>query len=236
MNQDELIEAILKEVKRVLALRGIPVTSSPAASTSAVSPAAPAPVTDVTVQSVGSRDMAGKQVITQRDLESFQGQSITVSKKAVITPLAIDYAKEKGITINRNNQVAVPKGGGGDQQPTVTAALAVAPDFPSDSMVVKNFLVSKGVQVKEFSGKSYETAVNNLANAVSSGAVNFGICVEKTGMLGPIYANRNKNIRAVHCRETFDARAARVDIGANVIVLDSVSNPEAVISGFMGLS
>ena len=236
MNQDELIEAILKEVKRVLALRGIPVTSSPAASTSAVSPAAPAPVTGVTEQTVGSRDMAGKQVITQRDLESFKGQSIAISKKAVITPLAIDYAKEKGITINRMNQVAVPKGGGGDRQPTVTAALAVAPDFPSDSMVVKNFLVSKSVQVKEFSGKSYETAVNNLANAVSSGAVNFGICVEKTGMLGPIYANRNKNIRAVHCRETFDARAARVDIGANVIVLDSVSSPEAVISGFMGLS
>jgi hypothetical protein len=32
-----------------------------------------------------------------------------------------------------------------------------------------------------------------------------------------------------------DARAARVDIDANIIVLDSTSNPEAIISGFTGL-
>ena len=236
MNQDELIEAIIKEVKRVLALKGVEIASSPASLSPAGSPASAAPASDVIDKSVGSRDMAGKQVITQKDFETLQGQSITVSKKAVITPLAFDYAKEKGITITRVDQAPLTKSDGGNMQPVVTVALAVAPDFPGDSMVVKKFLASKNIQIKEFSGKSYESAVNNLANAVSSGAASFGVCVEKAGMLGPIYANRNKNIRAVHCRETFDARAARVDIGANVIVIDSVSNPEAVISGFMGLS
>ena len=236
MNQDELIKAIIKEVKKVLALKGVEVASSPASISPAGSPATAAPAPGVIDQSLGSRDMSGKQVITQKDLEPLQGQSITVSKKAVITPLAIDYAREKGIAITKVDQAPEKKSGGGNLQSVVTVALAVAPDFPSDSMVVKNFLASKGVQINEFSGKSYETAVNNLTNAVSSGAASFGVCVEKAGMLGPIYANRNKNIRAVHCRETIDARAARVDIGANVIVIDSVSNPEAVISGFMGLS
>ncbi len=236
MNQDELIEAILKEVKRVLALKGVEVASSTASSSPAGSSSPAAPSLSTIDKSVGSRDMAGKQVITQRDLETLQGQSITVSKRAVITPLAFDYAKEKGITITRVEQTHVTQSDGVSTQPVVTVALAVATDFPGDSMMVKKFLVSKSVRIKEFSGKSYETAVNNMANAVSSGAVSFGVCIEKAGMLGPIYANRNKNIRAVHCRETFDARAARVDIGANVIVIDSVSNPEAVISGFMGLS
>jgi ribose 5-phosphate isomerase RpiB len=117
----------------------------------------------------------------------------------------------------------------------MTVALAVSPDFPGDSMVVNKFLASKGFLINDVSGKSYESAVNSLTDAVASGMSGFGVCVERTGMKGPIFANRNRNIRAVHCRETLDARSARVDIGANVIVLDSVSNPEAVIGGFIGL-
>jgi len=157
-----------------------------------------------------------------------------VTKKAILTPLAVDYAREKGITITRSAD-AVASTPGAASQPVVTAALAVASDFPDDAMFVSKFLASKGFQVRQFTGKSYESAVADLAKAVSSGASNFGVCVERTGMEGPIYANRNKGVRAVHCRETLDARAARVDIGANIIVLGSGSNPEAVIAGFIGL-
>jgi len=234
MNQDELVEAIIKEVKRVLALRGVEVSSSPVSSSGGESSVPPASFTAIE-QSVGSRDLTGKQVITQKDIEVFQGQSITVARNAVITPLAIDYAKGKGIAITRVEQQVMPGSASMNQQPVVIVALAVAHDFPGDSMLVKKFLALKGFQIKESSGKPYETAINDLTNAVSSGAASFGICLEKSGMEGPIYANRNKNIRAVHCRETYDARAARVDIGANVIVIDSVSNFEAVISGFTGL-
>ena len=234
MNQNELVEAIIKEVKRVLALRGVQVSPSPLSSSGIGISASTASFT-ASEQSVGSRDLKGKQVITQKDLETFQGQSITVAQNAVITPLAKDYAREKGIAITKVEQQVIPGNASVNQQPVVVAALAVAPDFPSDSAIVKKFLVSKGFQIKESSGKSYEDAITNLANAVSSGIASFGICIEKSGMEGPIYANRNKNIRAVHCRETYDARAARVDIGANVIVIDSVSNFEAVISGFAGL-
>ena len=234
MNQNELVEAIIKEVKRVLALRGMQVSPSPVSSSGRGISASTASFT-ASEQSVGSRDLKGKQIITQKDLETFQGQSITVAQNAVITPLAKDYAREKGIAITKVEQQVISGNASVNQQPVVIAALAVAPDFPSDSAIVKKFLVSKGFQIKESSGKSYEDAITNLANAVSSGVASFGICIEKSGMEGPIYANRNKNIRAVHCRETYDARAARVDIGANVIVIDSVSNFEAVISGFTGL-
>lgn len=239
MNQNELVEAIIKEVKRVLAMRGIQVSSSPEGSTaatpSAVSSTPVVSAHDVIDQSVGSRDSTGKQVITQRDLEALQGQSITVTPRAVITPLAHDYAREKGITITRVAGTGVQDGGSVSPQPVAAVGIVIAPDFPSDSTIVKKFLASRGLQVKEFSGKSYEAAIANLTGAVSSGTANFGVCVEKSGMEGTIHANRNKSIRAVHCRDTMEARAARVDIGANIIVLDAVSNPEAVIGGYIGV-
>jgi len=153
----------------------------------------------------------------------------------VNTPLAVEYAREKGITITRVAKTQVLGGRSETSQSSITVVLTVAPDFPGDRTFVKNFLISKGLQVNEPTDKSYENAVSILAREVASGTTDFGICIEKTGMEAPIYANRNKNIRAVHCRQTLDARAARVDIGANVIVIDSVSNPEEVIGGFLGL-
>ena len=141
MNRDELVEAIIKEVKRVLTLRGISVSSSVSSSpdvssTSAVS------TTDKVIQSVGSSDLTGKQIITQKDLEAFKGQSITVSKKTVITPLAFDYMREKGITITRIEQPAIDKGYSGNTQPLVNVGLVVEPDFPGDNMIVKKILES----------------------------------------------------------------------------------------------
>ena len=239
MNQNELVEAIIKEVKRVLTMRGIPISSSPEGSNtatfSAVSSTPEVSSPGIIDQSIGNCDLTGKQVITQRDLEAFEGQSITVTPRAVITPLAHDYAREKGITITKVAGTGAQNSGSVSPQPVATVALVIAPDFPSDSTIVKKFLTSRGLQVKELSGKSYEAAISNLTGAVSSGTANFGVCVEKSGMEGTIHANRNKSIRAVHCRDTMEARAARVDIGANVIVLDAVSNPEAVIGGYMGV-
>ena len=233
MKQDELVDAIVNEVKRVLALRGIqvqagkPAFTAPQASVPAAAP--------VSVES-GARDLTGMRVITQKDLEGLSGAVVAIAKKAVVTPLAYDYAREKGITLKK---VEAPSGQ--NSQTSVSTAqigsiaLTVAPNFPGDSAVVKRFLVTRGFTVKEITGRNYEEAVKGLADSVSRGQTDFGVCVEKSGMEGPIFANRNSKIRAVHCRDTFDARAARIDIGANIVVLSVASNPEAVISGFIGI-
>ena len=239
MNRDELVDAIIREVKNVLALRGVTVAPSTPSYTAGkkargISVPSKSVQTVKNTQSVGSSDLTGKQIITQKDLEGHGGKSITVRKNAVITPLAYDYAREKDISLNKVEQPVVSGGSAGKTQSVINVSLAVAPDFPGDSSVVKQFLQSKGFNVKEITGKSHEAAVSSLGTSVSSGTSDFGICIERTGMEAPIYANRNKKIRAVHCRETLDARAARVDLGANVIVIDSLSNPEAVISGFIG--
>ena len=233
MKQEELVEAIVNEVKRVLALRGIQVQAGKSAS-SATQASVPA-AAPVSVES-GARDLTGMRVITQKDLEGLSGATVAIAKKAVVTPLAYDYAREKGITLKK---VEAPSGQ--NLQASVSTAqigsiaLTVAPDFPGDSMVVKKFLSSRGFIVKEITGRKYEEAVKVLADSISRGQADLGVCIEKSGMEGPIFANRNSKVRAVHCRDTFDARAARVDIGANIVVLSAASNPEAVISGFTGI-
>ncbi|MDP2981883.1 MAG: RpiB/LacA/LacB family sugar-phosphate isomerase [Candidatus Latescibacter sp.] len=236
MNQDELIEAVVKEVKRVLALKGVQVASAPEkppVSGKAVSPHAK-PALEAPRTDSGGGDLTGKQVIIQKDLLMIQGKTVRIARKAVVTPLALDYAREKGITIMRVD--ATEKKEGMPSLPgAVTVGLAVSQGFPGNSGILCSILAAKGFQVRELSGASYETAVKNMCNAVASGTAQFGICLEKTGLEGPIHANRNQVIRAVHCRGIHEARAARVDIGANVIVLDAESDPEEIVSGFTGL-
>ena len=238
MNRDELIEAIIKEVKRVLAERGIP-TDQPSGAISTASrvepsiPApAPAPPATATDFMVGSRDLTGKQILTQKDLEAFQGTTIRVMRRAVITPLALDYAREKGITIQKVDRVQAPAENSGSSAAEVSVALAIASNFNGDKNVVTSILAGKGFGVRDYSETGYEAAVKKLTAVVASGSARFGVLIENSGMEGPIYGNRNDGIRAVHCRTTMDARAARVDYDANVIVIDSTSDPNAVISGF----
>lgn len=241
MNQDQLVNRIITEVKRVLEQRGITVT--PEAPKPAAAPAAPAqqPVTPQPAApasqsaEIGGTDLTGKQVIVQKDLEPHKGKTIVVSQRAVISPLAMDYAKANGITISKTAAQPAPSQSDRADYSGIVA-FCVAPDFTGDASILKSILTSKRLQVKEFNGSSYDDSVKKLCSAVASGSVHFGVCLEKTGMEGPILANRNDKIRAVHCRETMDSRSARVDYGANVVVLDAASNPNAVISGFTGLS
>jgi len=245
MNNNELVDTIVREVKRVLAQRGIQVqsdseaVSAPARSGQVAASVAPqvSLKTEPTAGSVsiGTADLTGKQVITLKDLEAYKGQTIAISKKAVITPLAVDYARDKKIIFKRNESSAAPREGLQSSSAVGSVALAVALDFTGDVSALKNILASKRMGIEEFSGGTYEANVKKVSDAVSNGAVRFGICLEKTGMIAPVHANRNQRIRAVHCRNISDARAARTVMDANVIVLDSVSDPEPLISEFIGL-
>jgi len=224
MNQQELVEAVLREVKRALAERGLTVGSAPEAKPAAT------PVRTGFVSAASATDSVGYDLTGKRTLGS---GAVRVGRTAVVTPLAVDYAREKGITIVRvessqKKDVANAATGAG------TAGLVVCSDFPAGGMV-RSILEEKGFAVREFAGQTYEAAVTAMCAAVASGSALFGVCLERTGLQGPVHANRNRLIRAVHCRDTFEARAARVDIGANVVVLDSQSDPSGVLSGFTGL-
>jgi len=233
MNQQELVEAVLREVKRVLAERGM---ATGTASTAAMTPAAPAARTvPAPVQSVsGTIDFTGKSVIVLKDMQGIAGGEVRVARGAVVTPLAVDYAREKGIAVIRVDR-APGKSENRQTESQVTVGLAVSSDYAAGGKAVRAYLESKGIAVREFTGARYDAAVTAMCDAVASGAMPFGVCVERTGMEAPIHANRGKAIRAVHCRDTFEARAARVDIGANVVVIGAQADPAGVIAGFTGM-
>jgi hypothetical protein len=232
MNQQELVEAVLREVKRALAERGLTVSSASEAK-SAAPLSRPAAASAVQAGS-GGIDLTGKQVITFKDLQTVRGGTVRVSRSAVVTPMAVDYTREKGIAIIRV-EPSQKKEGAFAASGAGTVGLVVCTDFSAGGGAVRSVLESKGFTVREFTGQSYEAAVMSLCSALVSGSAVFGVCLERTGMQGPIHANRNQAIRAVHCRDMFEARAARVDIGANVIVIDAQSDPGGVISGFTGM-
>jgi ribose 5-phosphate isomerase B len=58
-----------------------------------------------------------------------------------------------------------------------------------------------------------------LARAITEGRAAKGVLVCGTGIGISIAANRHKGIRAAHCRDTTDARYARLHNDANVIAL-----------------
>jgi ribose 5-phosphate isomerase B len=58
-----------------------------------------------------------------------------------------------------------------------------------------------------------------LAKAITDGRASRGVLVCGTGIGISIAANRHKGIRAAHCRDTTDARFARLHNDANVIAL-----------------
>ncbi len=58
-----------------------------------------------------------------------------------------------------------------------------------------------------------------LARAIIEGKAARGVLVCGTGIGISIAANRHKGIRAAHCRDTTDARFARLHNDANVIAL-----------------
>ncbi len=231
MNQQELVEAVLREVKRVLAERGMGLGTTPAAApvSSQVRTVA-APVRSVS----GSTDFTGKSVVVLKDIQGIVGGEVRVQKNAVVTPLAADYAREKSISIVRVDRV-VRKDESTATGAQAAVGIAVSQDNTAGGKAVKAFLESKGFAVREFTGARYDAAVAAMCDAVASGAALFGACVERTGMEAPIHANRNKAIRAVHCRDMYEARAARVDIGANVVVIGAQADPAGVIAGFTGM-
>jgi ribose 5-phosphate isomerase RpiB len=216
----------------VLAQRGIE-TGGGSAPVAAATPNAAVHTISAGTSAIGTTDLTGRQVITQKDLAALSNTTITVAKRSVISPLALDFAREKQILINRIDPS--PQSTGSAAGPSATVAVAVSPDALADINTVNALCASKGMQVRKISENSYEQAVKSLAAAVASGAAQFGVCIEKSGIEGPIFANRNDNVRAVHCRTVAEARAARVEYQANVLVIGAGSDPRAVAAAFCGL-
>lgn len=105
--------------------------------------------------------------------------------------------------------------------------------FEYKSMIVE-LLQSKGFEVKDFGTYStdsvdYPDFAHPVADAVESGAAEFGVLICGSANGVAITANKHQGIRAALCWQTEVARLARQHNNANIICIPArfVSAPQA---------
>jgi ribose 5-phosphate isomerase B len=162
-------------------------------------------------------DERGKQVITERELrDAARGDTIRIGLSALITPLAADLARERGVIVERT----APRYGSRRQR------IALAADHGGFEMKeeIKRVLSDLGHEYQDFGASStspvdYPDYAHVAARAVASGACTLGIIVDGAGIGSCMVANKVPGIRAAMCYDEATARNSREHNGANVLTL-----------------
>jgi deoxyribose-phosphate aldolase len=166
--------------------------------------------------------MASKWVVSARVLEGLRpGDTFEVPKGAVITPLALDVARERGIRL-------VP---GGEARPVSTglppgSKIAIGADHAGFRLkeALRAHLESLGYPVLDL-GTGGEEAVDYpdfaraVAEAVVRGECAAGVVADGAGVGAAIAANKVPGALAAPCADVATARNAREHNFANVLCL-----------------
>lgn len=166
-------------------------------------------------------ELTGKQLITDDDLKSISiGENVRVDERAIVTPLALDTAKDRRLRIER---VAVPVGSSSSAQ---TRKVAIGSDHGGFEMKLelKKFLGGLGFEYLDLGTQStqpvdYPDFAQAVALAVARGTCDLGIMIDGAGIGSCMAANKVPGIRAAMCYDEATARNSREHNGANVLTL-----------------
>lgn len=162
-------------------------------------------------------DERGKQVITERELrDAVEGDTVRVDEQAILTPLAEDILRERGIKLERATRRTAAR----------RRKVAVAADHGGFEMKeqVKRVLEELGHQHQDFGTHSTEAVdypdyAHLVARAVARGGCDLGIIVDGAGIGSCMVANKVPGVRAAMCYDEASARNSREHNGANVLTL-----------------
>jgi ribose 5-phosphate isomerase B len=169
-------------------------------------------------------DERGKQVITELDLRSAAaGDTLRIDEDSILTPLAQDLARERGIQIERvRRRSAAHKW-----------RIALGADHGGYEMKedVKRVLADLGHDFQDFGTHSTEAVdypdyAHLVARAVASETCNLGIAIDGAGIGSCMVANKVPGVRAAMCYDEASARNSREHNGANVLTLGGKISPE----------
>ena len=157
-------------------------------------------------------ELTGKPLITDDDLKSISmGETVRIAEKAIVTPLAVDTARERRLQLQRVGRVR---------------RIAVGADHGGFEMKqeLKRFLVELGYEVVDLGTHSpepvdYPDFAHAVASAVARSACDLGIMVDGAGIGSCMVANKIPGIRAAMCYDEATARNSREHNGANVLTL-----------------
>lgn len=177
-----------------------------------------------------------KKVITEKQvLEALKTTKIVelADKNTLITPLAKDTAKLKGVTFQVKNQQSTSISSS-SQKPTGTTSggktIAIGSDHGGFSYKTEliPFLKELGYSVIDVgcnseSSVDYPDFAYAVGRSVQSGKAEFGIMIDGAGIGSAMVCNKIPGILAACCYNEFTAKNAREHNHANVLTLGSKS-------------
>ena len=166
---------------------------------------------------MGVIDERDKPVITEREVRAASpGDTIRIGESALITPLAADLVRERGITIERVRRRSASR----------RQRIGLAADHGGYEMkeAIKRVLADLGHDFQDFGTNStnpvdYPDYAHVAARAVASGACSLAIIVDGAGIGSCIVANKVPGVRAAMCYDEATAKNSREHNGANVLTL-----------------
>lgn len=170
---------------------------------------------------------SGKKILITAEevLKAFKSKvNIEVPAGSIITPLAYDLAKEKGVKIIIKNEIVL--GNYKSQIPPKIEKIAIGSDHGGYKLKekLKDYLHTLGYVYQDFGTHSTESVdypdfAKAVALAVSEGKCDKGIIIDGAGIGSAITANKIKGILAAVCHDRFTAKIAREHDNANILTL-----------------
>jgi len=174
--------------------------------------------------------MAGKKLINDaaiRDAAAAGDTTVVVPRDAIVTPLARDTARERGITIVVGELAGTLTG---PVPAAVENVVAIGSDHGGFEFkeVLKTWLSEKGWKVVDVGTESprscdYPDFAYAVARIVSDERAGYGIMIDGAGIGSAIVCNKVPGIRAASAYNEFTAWNARAHNNVNVLTLGSRS-------------
>jgi ribose 5-phosphate isomerase B len=164
-------------------------------------------------------DLTDRTLITEDDIRSLErGTTLRISRKALVTPLAADVARERHIVLERIAVAAGPN--------RTPLRIAIGADHGGFEMkeALKKVLQDQGHEYQDFGTNStepvdYPDFAQAVALAVARKTCDLGIMIDGAGIGSCMTANKIPGVRAAMCYDEASARNSREHNGANVLTL-----------------
>ena len=162
-------------------------------------------------------DERAKQVITEHEIrEAAVGDTLRIDDAAILTPLAQDLLRERGIQLERVRRRSAAK----------KKRIALGADHGGFEMKeeLKRVLADLGHDYQDFGTHSTEAVdypdyAHVVARSVAGGTCDLGIIIDGAGIGSCMTANKVPGVRAAMCYDEASARNSREHNGANVLTL-----------------
>lgn len=181
-------------------------------------------------------DERAKQVITENEIRpAVSGDTLRIDEDAMLTPLAQDLIRERGIQIERVRRRRAAR----------KLKIALGADHGGFEIKehIKHLLADLGHEYQDFGTHSTEAVdypdyAHLVARAVAGRTCDLGIVVDGAGIGSCMAANKVPGVRAAMCYDEGSARNSREHNGANVLTLGgkiiSVDRMREIVRAWLG--